>query len=258
MKIRYLLPIAAVLLVMVFLFTGDKSKKHKQAEQEEGEEITPQAQVQQLRPSGSSLANTEKSEIISGDVSQTTSATAVAKIPNEKILRQFSIHLKSMAKCLNLSGVQNVNEKTEPSVENLINQLKASLGEIAIQTEDWSQVEFVDQGVKKRVRVDYDYPDGVTATRRLSMYQINSYNMPEIISLSADEANNPNEAYINSLSEGHDIINDEKGTRAYFADGEELITSQRNGQLQSVNISKGDRSFNCINLDEETSSCTCP
>jgi hypothetical protein len=177
---------------------------------------------------------------------------------NEIVLRQFSLHMKDMAKCLGLAGVQNVNEKTEPLVGNLMAQLKPALGEVVFKTDDWSQTEFMDQGIKKKVRVDYDYPDGVTPIRRLSMYQINSYDRPEIISLSADASDNPNEAYIASLSEGHDILNVETGTRAYFGDGEELIFSQRNGQIQSLSINRGESSFNCFNLDQEGSSCSCP
>ena len=206
-------------------------------------------------------ALTAQSLPVSSDSNLRPSSAAVGETRqvSELVLKQFSLHLKSMAKCLGLAGAPAISEKTEPTIDNLGANLKAALGDIVVQMDDWTQIEILDQNsVRKRVRVDYDYPDGSNPSRRLSMYQINSYGMPEIMNLTADEANNPNEAYISSLTEGHKVITDEKGTRVYFQDGEELIYSLRNGQLQSVSINKADKSFNCFNLDEENSSCSCP
>ena len=261
MKTQYLIPIAIIILGMVFLFSNNKKAKQNMNNEVEIESdlsesnekgLTSNLKLENIRVAEKSFAN-------SSDVSLAEkSILNEERQINEKVLRQFSIHLKAMTKCLNLSGSQNINDETEPNIENLLTQLKTSLGDIVAQTDDWSQTEFIEQNVKKRVRIDYDYPDGVTPYRRLSMYMINSYNMPEIINLSEDAMNNPNEAYIASLSEGQNIINKEKGSRAYFADGEELIFSQRNGQLQNISINKGDNSFNCFNLGEEGSNCTCP
>jgi hypothetical protein len=128
-----------------------------------------------------------------------------------------------------------------------------------MQMDDWSQTEILDQDSKrKRVRVDYDYVDNANPTKRLSMYQINSYGMPEIMNLTAEEVNDPNQSYIDSLIEGNKVMSDEKGVRAYFAEGEELIYTVRNGQLQNISINHADKSFNCFNLDDEKSSCSCP
>ena len=251
MKTRYSLAILATAFVMVLLFSKDKKSKIK-------ESAVKQAEV----------AVEAKSPVISS----MTAATAVSTDQNlpvvevgaekrqisEVVQKKFSIHLKSLAKCLKLAE-PSVSEKTEPTSELLLANLRTSFGDMVVQMDDWSQTEFLDQGaVKKRVRVDYDYPDGTNPTRRLSMYQINSYGMPEIMNLTADEVNNPNEAYVTSLYEGRKVVTEENGARVYFPDGEELIFSVRNGLLQSVSLNKGDHSFNCFNLDEENSSCTCP
>lgn len=252
---KYITAIIATVLVMFFFFFKDKKETVNQALENEIDENISVEKKQ--------FSNLAKPVAMSTDISKSAEAAPPA-LPNtyqvsEQVLQQFSVHLKAMSKCLALSAPQSIGEKTEPNTENLFANLKTNLGEIVMQMDDWSQTEFIDQGgVRKRVRVDYDYPDSATPVRRLSMYLINSYNMPEIMSLSADEMNNPNEAYIASLTEGRDLTTVEKGARAYFADGEELIFSTKNGLLHSVSINKGDHSFNCFNLGEEGSSCSCP
>lgn len=261
MKTKYLVPIAIIMISMVFLFSNDKNKKSHQMneDEQEVEEKILQEKSLMLAQEVVIIGSEDSTTAYSSDVSQTANAAPVeGRQQNEKVLRQFSLHMKAMAKCLGMASNQNLNEKTEPLVGHLMAQLKPVLGEVVLKTDDWSQTEFIDQGVKKRVRVDYDYPDGGMPVRRLSMYQINSYNMPELVTLSAEASDNPNEAYIASLSEGHDILIVETGARAYFGDGEELIFSQRNGQLKSLSINRGESSFNCFNLDEESSSCSCP
>ncbi len=251
MKTRYSLTILATAFVMVLLFSKDKKSRVKEAAVQQAE-----VAVDSKKPI---LPSAVTATIVSAEQSlPVVEALAEKRQINEIVQKKFSAHLKSMAKCLKL-GEPSVSEKTEPTSEQLLANLRSSFGDMVVQMDDWSQTEFLDQGaVRKRVRVDYDYPEGTNPTRRLSMYQINSYGMPEIVNLTADEVNNPNEAYVASLYEGHKIVTEEKGARAYFPDGEELIFSVRNGLLQSVSLNKGDHSFNCFNMDEENSSCTCP
>ena len=138
-------------------------------------------------------------------------------------------------------------------------QLRGSVGEPVVQLEDWSQFDLVDKtGVKKRVRVDYDYPDGATPNRRLSTYTLNTYGSYEIDNLTNDQSDNPNESYIESLKEGQRLQVEEKSSRVYFSQGEELIVASRNGRLNSLSITRGQYSYNCFNLSEENSACTCP
>lgn len=251
MNSKYLIAILATILFMAFLFFKDKNHNQNIPEETEIETTLPKNDLRQPIVQSAAASSDAKSA--------STAITTENHQISELVLTQFSAHLRSMTKCLGLTGAQVMGEKTEPTIENLISNLKLSLGDVVVQMDDWTQTEIMDQSsTKKRVRVDYDYPDGATPSRRLSMYQINSYGMPEIMNLTADEMNNPNEAYISSLIEGQKIITEEKGARAYFPDGEELIFSLKNGHLQSLSINKGERSFNCFDLGDEKSSCTCP
>lgn len=255
MNTKYLVAIGATIIVMALLFSKDNSEKSADNSDESVEET-------------SSVA-AKPAVVTSSDV--TASAASVDKTPalnlpvaeiqpvNPRVAELFAKHLQYMNNCLAIASTAPVGDKVAPTADNLFNQLRTSLGDVVVQMDDWSQTEIIDEkSVRKRVRVDYDYIDGATPTRRLSMYQINSYGMPEIVSLSNEEVNNPNQAYVDSLIEGNKVVNDEKGARAYFAEGEELIYTIRNGQIQNVSINRADKSLNCFNLDDEKSTCTCP
>lgn len=251
MKTRYSLAILATAFIMVLLFAKDKKSRVKEQAAQRAEVVSEAKPLVFPAPVAATAVSADQNLPVA-------EVSADKRQISEVVQRKFSVHLKSLAKCLKLAEPA-ISEKTDPTTDLLLANLRSSLGDMVVQMDDWSQTEFLEQGtVKKRVRVDYDYPDGAVPTRRLSMYQINAYGMPEIVNLTADEVNNPNEAYVASLYEGQKIIAEEKGARVYFPDGEELIFSVKNGFLQSVSFNKGDHSFNCFNLDEENSSCTCP
>lgn len=261
MKVRELLFVVAIAVAMAFYFTKNRNvKKPRTIEVEEIEEVA----------SGSDLKdksmNELKIETINNSVSTVQnssekpepSGNRAGQISDET-LKQFSNHIKNLNSCLGLSNSASTAEKIEPSIDNLLVHLSKSLGDVAVQMEDWTQVEVIDDSsTKKRIRVDFDYLEGNIPTKRLSMYKINSYGMPEIVELTADQANNPNDAYVESLKDDVQVIADERGARAYFANGEEVIFSMKNGILQTMSVNKLDKSFNCFNLDQEFSSCSCP
>ncbi|MBY0554561.1 hypothetical protein K2P97_08535 [bacterium] len=255
MNTKYLVAIGATIIIMALLFSKDKKEMLAENSEESVEENSATAGKPVLAASSDvtlSAASVDKTPALNLPVAE-------AQPVNPKVAELFAKHLQYMNNCLAIATTSPVGDKVAPTADNLFNQLRSSLGDVVVQMDDWSQTEISDQGsVRKRVRVDYDYIDGANPTRRLSMYQINSYGMPEIMSLSNEEINNPNQAYIDSLIEGNKVVNDEKGARAYFAEGEELIYTIRNGQIQSISINRADKSLNCFNLDDEKSTCTCP
>lgn len=255
MNTKYLVAIGATIFVMALLFSKDKKETLSADTTDEVEEMSAIG----VKPKLPTIANA--TAVASVDKTPAINLPEAEEMPvNPKVAELFAAHLKFMKVCLGVSSASPLSsDKIAPSADNLFNELRSALGDVVVQMDDWSQTEISDaNSVRKRVRVDYDYIDGATPNRRLSMYQINSYGMPEIMSLSHDEVNNPNQAYVDSLIEGNKVVNDEKGARAYFAEGEEVIYSIRNGQIQSLSINRADKSFNCFNLDEEKSTCTCP
>jgi hypothetical protein len=245
---------ALIVVAALFLFK-DPKKRSKSVDDEseysetESDENSSRQKNQNSTPASTDLTQTQ----------QPVANTQVAPQLNEAVMKRYAQHLMNMEKCLRLQN-QNFNDATStPSAENLISGLRPNLGDTVVQLEDWAQYDLLDKsGVKKRIRVDVDYPDGATPNRRLSMYTVNSYGALEIDNLTNDQSDNPNLAYIESLKEGMQTLTEEKAVRVYFSQGEELLYTMKNGQIDSFSISKMDRAYNCTNLMSENSACTCP
>lgn len=247
---------ALIIVVALFLFKDNKPRKKtvdEEAEYSETEE--PEA-----KQSTEVQNNTAATAILSSsDKTALTTQTQPTSQLSEAILKKYAQHLANMERCLQLQ-TQNFAQGTfQPSADQLISGLRPNLGDTVVQLEDWSQFDVVDKsGVKKRIRVDVDYPDGATPNRRLSTYTVNAYGGLEIDNLTNDQSDNPNLSYIESLRDGMQTLTEEKAARVYFAQGEELLYTVKNGQIESFSLSKADKAYNCSNLTSENSICTCP
>lgn len=246
----------AILVVMAFLFFNNKKTEKKLSLDDHDE----QAETTDAKPK-ENLPAEVKVPALSQD------STLPEKVVNEsreddlreqQLRSRFAGHLRNLGRCLGLSAGSS-QESAPLDPDTVISALRPSLGDTVLQMNDWAQTEFVDRdSTRKRVRVDFDYIDNSNYSRRLSMYQINEYGMPEIVELTPDQSNNPNQGYIDSISEGMPITSRESAARVYFNHGEEFVFSIRNGRLQNMSVTRGERTFNCYNLDQESSNCSCP
>jgi hypothetical protein len=254
MKTRHIVLVVLILVMMGVYYYKDRSQTVDSVDADSSEETQV---ANPYRPSPSQAQN---------EMASTDLTTAVLPIQNpenqpisEAVQKRFAVHMVNLEKCLRLSSASATLPVLQPTSDQLMAQLRGSLGEPVVQLEDWTQFDVIDKvGVKKRIRVDYDYPDGATPNRRLSSYTLNSYGSYEIDNLTNDQSDNPNEAYVESLKEGQRLTQEEKSSRFYFSQGEELIVSLKNGRLTSMSVTRGEYAYNCNNLSEETSVCTCP
>lgn len=254
MKTRHIVFVVLILALMGVYYFKDRRQTVDSADTETSDEIPesrpPKAAASEEKPVGPTSADTTAAEAAAKTDSSTVS---------EAVQKRFAVHAANLEKCLHLSNANAVLPVLQPTPDYLMSQLRGSLGEPVVQLEDWAQFDVVDKsGVKKRVRVDFDYPDGATPNRRLSTYTLNSYGSYEIDNLTNDQADNPNEAYIESLKEGQRLAQEEKSSRIYFSQGEELVMGLKNGRLTSLSLTRGEYAYNCNNLSEENSTCTCP
>ena len=256
MKNNHLL-IAGAIVILVALVFFNRKKEDKKVDFHEDEE-----QSQELQPAPKRQEPENAQLPLSQD--NTSAPAAQNTEPNENDLREaqlrsrFASHMQNLSRCLGLSSAMTP-DSAPLDPDTVISALRPNLGEVVLQMNDWSQTEFVDRdSTRKRVRVDFDYIDNSNYSRRLSMYQINEYGMPEIVELTPDQSNNPNQGYIDSLSEGLPVTSRESAARVYFNHGEEFVFSIRNGRLQNISVTRGERAFNCYNLDQDSSNCSCP
>ena len=251
MKSRQLFIVIAIVGLVFFLLFKRTTKKNKVEESEA--EVT--------EPSGTKKISTEVPSSPSVPVASSSAPELNQQdaAVQEALAVKFSESLSQMSKCLGLSNMAVPAAKVAPVADNLVGSIRSSLGDAVVQMEDWSQTEVIEKnGTTKRIRVDYDYPDGVNPVRRLSMFTINSYGAPELQDLSDEEANNPNEAYVQSLTEGLKVNADERAGRVYFSQGEELVFTMKNGKLQNFSFTRGNKNFSCSDFADEASRCICP
>lgn len=260
-----LLAVGVVVIAAALYFFNKSSKVDAPPEQtsEVEEEVPLAAQADFVAPPEPVSNGATVSPDVSTETTDKNKIATTYEMDSEVTpltMQKFSEHLQFMTKCLGIESRIVPPQQAEPTIENIMDQLRPNLGESQAQVHDWTQTEIVGKdGVRRRVRVDYDYADETAEpARRLSMYQMNSYGMPEIVQLTPDQMDNPNEAYIHSLIEGNKVVVEESAARVYFANGEEMIFSIRNGNINGLSVSKGLRSFNCQNMDEDRSACSCP
>lgn len=259
MKVRHILIIIATIAMMILYFFKDYQRTVRSVGLDIEENDEPQA-AQEPRVSGSQSPTTPITPL---PVSSTPEATAAvppvqgARV-SESVARKFGTHMVNLEKCFGSVPSVSADSIQNPDPTNLLNLLRNNLGEPILQQDDWTQFDTQDSsGAKKRIRVDFEYPDGVTPRRRLSIYNLNAYGSYEIENLTNDQADNPNEAYVESLKEGLRVVHQEKGARMFFALGEEFVYTDRNGLLDSVTIYKGEKTYTCTYLSDDRSNCSC-
>lgn len=252
MKTRHFIFVALIVGLIFFILFKRTTKKSNL--------VSDDAEVSEQAPA-TDVVNEAKTDTINSSDATTAPqpvSTGAAVVDEASAIR-FSETVSQMGKCLNLSNMPAPAGKIDPIPDNLVASIRSSLGEAVVQMEDWSQTEVVEKnGIVKKIRVDFDYPDGATPMRRLSMFTINSYGAAELIELTDAESNNPNEAYVQSLTEGLQVSSDERAGRVYFSQGEELMFTVKNGKLQNFSATRGNKNFSCSDMDSGASRCICP
>ena len=249
MKNSHLLILIAVVGAVFFFFSRHSAKKPKNLDTDD--EVAAVA-----KPQKPNIPVMVSGALKSSDLSAAAPITAAT---SEAAAVKFATHMQEMGKCLGFANQTDKAAKIEPVPDNLVGALRTSLGDAVVQMDDWSQMDVIEKnGSIKKIRVDYDYTDGVTPARRLSMYTVNAYGAAELMELTEDQANNPNESYIQSLSEGLQIAKEERAGRVYFSQGEELMFTMKNGKLQTFSVTRGNKNFSCADLGDESSQCVCP
>ena len=257
MRKDFIIGIAATLIAMAAFYFYDhgSSKKNNTTEQTES--------VENLEKVQTDSAVVASSDISSGDKTITkaldTSAGEPAKPEDtQQVYKNFSEHLKTIGTCLEIKNAVD-SDKVDPTYDNLVVSLRPALGEVVVQMDDWTQRDLRNaQGDRKRLRTESNYDNGAgTPTKRVQLYKINEQGMPEMQAVDQEQSVNPSDAYIDSLKGDFETSLEEKGARAYYQEGEEVVMIERNGKLESVSITRNGKTASCTGLDSLKSNCQC-
>jgi hypothetical protein len=250
MRKEFLAIIAGTIFLMAILYWNDN-----------------QLSVDRIQPTFQSIKNNDNTESApqknfyiantsSADASQSAQAAPYDAAERE-ISTQFANTLKTIGRCLMIKNVVEYDQ-IDPTFDNLIVSLKPALGDITVYTDDWTQsdVQFSD-GTQKRIRTEINYDNPGDPIKYLQVYKLTEMGVPEMEDLDPQHTMNPSDEYIGSLRIGSNTLLHEKGGRAYFQGGEEVVIIERNGLIESVTMTKNSKTVSCYSISTKESNCQC-
>ena len=255
MRKRYLIAIILTLLLMAIFFFKDHP-------------ASPMASTESISDSDSQISNKTAIAVANSDKviekqaadSKTLKDKNLQIVSDEQLIeiqKNFSNNLKRLGICL---GIQPAieSEKMAPTFDNLSTSLKSALGEMVVRMDDWTQQDLkYSDGTVKRIRTEIEYQDNGNPIKRAQLYKVNEQGMPEMQPLTATESTDPSDEFLDSLRGNGQQIFEEKGGRAYYQESEELVFIERNGKVQSFSLTKGEKTFSCMETDAIMSNCQC-
>jgi hypothetical protein len=248
MRKQFLAVIAGTIFLMALMYWNDTSKSV--------DKIKPMASSGQSQPElESEEAPQEKfvAQMSSSDMTE-VSPTQAPDNENQKI---FATHLKTISQCLQIKN-NTEYDQVDPTFDNLVVSLKPAMGDITVFTDDWAQTDLqYNDGTLKRLRVEVGYDDPGNPSKFLQVYKLNEQNIPEMEELDPQHSFNPTDEYVESMKNGAHILLHEKGGRAYFPAGEEMIVIERNGKLESFTMTKNNKTISCNAMTSAASNCQC-
>lgn len=175
----------------------------------------------------------------------------------DQISKNFANHLKTIGTCLKINtGVER--PEIEPTYDNLLISLRPAIGELVVQMDDWTQIDLQNpDGSRKRIRTEVNYENPNEPVKYAQLYNINDQGFPELQPVDPEKARNPSDDYINYLRGGANLVLDERGSRVYFQEGEEIVLVERSGIIESFSLTKNGKTVSCTGLDKVDSNCQC-
>ncbi len=251
--LKFFIGATVITLALFYYFRQPTTNKHFKKNKIESEADLDMPANPQLRPKAESITS-QTAVALKG-----LRASQLDQNPSDKetVYRQFSNHLKSIGQCLKLN-VAPQTELVDPTYDNLLVTLRPMLGEVVVQMEDWSQIDLVTaDGQKKRLRTEMNYDNPQMPVKTVQMFQLNDVGGTDVIPLDEEKALNPSEEYLQFLSAGMTSVFDEKSSRAFFQEGEEVVIVERGGRIESLSITKNGQTVSCTGLNVTASNCQC-
>lgn len=173
-----------------------------------------------------------------------------------KASENFGKMMKPLALCLSLTNLRS-EERLDPSLEALLAAIKEDLGEPILRSEDWVTWSLKVGSEERRIRIETDYSDSDQSSRRLLYFKVDAQGQPTLIPISNEQSKDPTETFIASLQKDGEVYEEEKGERAYFENGQEMVLSEKNGKIDDLEVSNGSKTFRCAGILTSSPACKC-
>ncbi len=123
----------------------------------------------------------------------------------------------------------------------------SSLGEVVLQSEDWSEKDVLIEGGKtRRIRLEVNLEEEENlGMQKLKYSEVGPDGQLKDLPLNQDQSVSPDPNLIASLESEGKVIREAKKERAYFPGGEELVYASVNGQVRNIELHRFDRTLKC-------------
>lgn len=252
MRKDLLLGIGATLIAMALFYFADNPKEPLNIGKNK---IDSEADLS--LPASKKLLNQPARAQQQGESSVAAGSVLEPGAAREVVSKNFAQHLKTVGACL---GIKNAidYDLIEPTYDNLIVSLSPVLGAVVVQMDDWLQLDLQNpDGTRKRIRTEVNYDNPNEPVKYVQLYNINDQGFPELQSVDPEKSRNPSEDYINYLRGGANLVLDERGSRAYFQEGEEIVMVERSGIIESFSLTRNGKTVSCTALNVANSNCQC-
>ena len=169
----------------------------------------------------------------------------------------FGQSMKQMAACVGLNPSNASGERLDPSFDSLLSTVKSDLGDPILRSEDWVTWNMRAGGEERRIRIETDYSDSDQASRHLLYFKVDKEGQPTLIPLPSEQTKDPSDSFIASLQKDGEVYEEEKGERAYFENGQEMVLTEKNGKIDDLEFSNGSKTFRCAGILTTAPSCKC-
>jgi len=169
----------------------------------------------------------------------------------------FGQSMKQLATCVGLNPAGTGGERLDPSLESLLALVKNDLGDPILRSEDWVTWNLRVGSEERRIRIETDYSDSDQAARNLLYFKVDKDGQPSMIPLPREQTRDPSESFIASLQKDGEVYEEEKGERAYFENGQEMVLTEKNGKIDDLEFSNGSKTFRCAGILTTAPSCKC-
>jgi hypothetical protein len=200
-------------------------------------------------------------EDLEGKVDAETPASDAKKktdpVDIAKASEYFGQALRQLTTCVNVN-TGSPGSSVEPSFDNIASAVKSDLGEPILRSQDWIVWNLkVSGGEERRIRIETDYSDSDQTARHLLYFKVDAQGNPTLIPLPAESTRDPSDAFVASLQKDGDVYEEEKGERAYFDGGQEMVVTQKNGHIDDLEFANGAKTFRCAGIMTSAPSCKC-
>lgn len=169
----------------------------------------------------------------------------------------FGQSIKQMGACVGLGSANSSGERMDPNFDSLLALVKSDLGDPILRSEDWVTWNMRAGSEERRIRIETDYSDSDQASRHLLYFKVDKEGQPTLIPLPNEQTKDPSESFIASLQKDGEVYEEEKGERAYFENGQEMVLTERNGKIDDLEFSNGSKTFRCAGILTSAPSCKC-